>query len=387
MAVKQYVSLLELNADMYEMIKASDANSIISISAPVSPDADEHRTQAVLIRRFSSDVVSEMAEAGTMPFDKINEKRLYASIEAVLSTYQIPSKTIMELPHILELEFLKNSAGQLDNCFQLEPAEWGVLYQTAILHLFAWCRILGSVNLNNRTQPITSELLFECLEAKGFIKELDLDAEGSEQLPKQIITKIYQTRYTPFLLKSRKMHESLAGQWFTVPISSTDVLDGWNALWMHVSQLPGYRVYMCGYMLLALPLFMVFSILERETSIWKSFDYHSFAKYKDRIPRWFDWENGYRDTGEMAHTYSHGYVSYTTRYEYSWSYTMNKDASLIVKVFSQAFKVIQEQAVDKNIPTLSKAELRNVANCKKANILLNQMLLDWTVQNGGGRRG
>lgn len=269
----------------------------------------------------------------------------------------------MEVPYLLEYEYLKNSD------FSLTDTEWKCVHQMMLFQLLAWYQ----QQTNYVTGHAITQNMFLELEAAGRVYHLDI--EEHPEVVETLVKRAYK-QYHPMETSYSSYVQKHFNRWYAAPKSSLDALEILEKNYGNAEKRVDEQLYEAMF-LLHLPMIMVFSVLEQGTKKYKAYTYHDYYQYKKRIPDYIWRESSMDEVQIESLGFSYGYANVSCI-----SFEEKADKHLIRKVMNHIFAKMKTLAADKNICTISVLSLGLLENdeLEKASVLLNNHRLDWSQE-------
>lgn len=352
--MKQYISILQLVSDMQQYL-AQNKNTSISFT-------------------YGRDYTSYNSTFVNSPIFQIEETDDgYERITCLrpIRTLQ-PVKQIL-VPYPLELEYLRTSD------YSFSDSDLEKLHQLMLLQYFQWLAMQDALVVRS-SQSWDENTFLTYLEREQ--KKVDASAEKGECLPYLItgedeptmewieaeLEKRYQARDTYAMKYSRpwyaKKHQTM---WYAAPISSVDALNIIRIAYEDTI----YRGTMVAHMLLFLPMFVTFSLLERKTPEFQSINWSRYQEYQRLANTMFTCLQ--EDNATEEERFSYGCMDPASRWE------IPGDSLFINRILNKYFRKMKELAVDKNISIISIMDTHafKVLEADKCQVLLNADTLTW----------
>lgn len=273
------------------------------------------------------------------------------------------------LPYPIELEYLKQSD------YTLSDTDWERLHHLFILQYFQWFAYKGiSANLLLTENIFTEALAEEGVDSYIFTVEEPITENKIETILRPIYeeTEIFEPLRVN--MSSARKHGT---RWYAAPISSIDVLCILSKCYADNNGNTPYTETMTAHACLLMPMFLVFSLLERETENFQTIDWNRYTTYKSFLPELFSIETplSHEPEGSLFH---YGYMGVNSRG------ANPVDINFVKRIVSQYFDKMKELAVDLNIATI---ETKNMLvferiQADKCNVLLNADTLKWGEEEG-----
>lgn len=366
--MKKYVSILQLVSDMHQYIMQNKHDEI-----PIHWPPRYHGESGPIFQ------ITETEDG----YERLVLLRAIGSLRAV---NQILA------PYPLELEYLRTSD------YPFSESDLEKLHQLLLLQYIQWIAIVGThihgtghygTNIT-RMQYCDDNIFLSLLNS---VNEEDIqtqeqmstdksddevlhylitgeDTPSAEWVEAELQKRYYARNIEPLDYSISWYAKKHAYHWYAAPISSVDVLNILNVAYKLKNDIKD-RGTMLGHMLLFLPMFLTFSLLERKTKAFQSINWNRYTAYQQLAlsicTTTQDWNTADLDG------FTYGYVSSSERYQ------RESDLIFVSRMVSQYFRKMKELAVDQNVSLISVADTAGFKRIEadKCQVLLNVDTLTW----------
>lgn len=349
--MKHYVSVLRLVSEMATYLNQPSVNgepTNIGIWFPSWYDIHSNREQLY----------------GQSPFLIRKPKNGYETVTLQRTVGSFYRGNTYQLPYPIELEYLKQS----DYIFS--DTDWERLHHLFILQYFQWFTYKGITGNILSTENIFNEILEEDEKSSYlFTLEEPITTKKIETILKPIYEETEVFVPLQMTMSSARKHGS---RWYAAPTSSVDVLNILSICYRDNNGNTPYTETMTGHACLLMPMFLVFSLLERETERFRAIDWNRYSACKSLLLDCLSLDAPLQNES-VGSEFHYGYVNANSRG------TNPADINFIKRILQQYFDKMKELAVDLNIATIPTRSMSIFASIQanKCNVLLNTDTLKW----------
>lgn len=354
--MKHYISVLRLVSEMATYLNQPSVNgepTNIRLWFPSWSDVHSNREQ---LHSQSPFLIRESKDGYETVILQRNVGSFYRG-----DTYQ--------LPYPIELEYVKQSD------YTFSDTDWERLHHLFILQYFQWFTYKGITGNTLLTENIFNEILEED-EKSSYL--FTLEEPITTKKIETILKPIYEETevFVPLqpIEHSARKHGS---RWYAAPTSSVDVLNILSICYRDNNGNVPYTETMTGHACLLMPMFLVFSLLERETESFQAIDWNRYSAYKSLLLDCLSMDAPLQ-TEHNENEFHYGYVNVNSR-------GINPvDINFIKRILQQYFNRMKELAVDLNIATIPTTNMSVFARIQadKCHVLLNAFTLKWDEEEG-----